>query len=656
MKISVFAVAAMTLQLTSGQRDEPRRVRGAVQRRLEGHAGDHTMLEAEEEDKPEKSAKKTVDFLPVYKAMEAFQSKAAGDATKSSSSTSSMPEKSTGSKPMGPDRNAATSALVDATTTPTTDVRLSNADKRSESERAKKRSEKKARKEARKEAREQATPTEEKAISGPISGPYKYESSKWEARKIKGRVSLDVDAFDEAVVAWSKNLCDLGITATLFDNNSEMVYQKSVGTMYTPFVEGGYSLTSGFGPLEEGWTGDTVFTPYSNTKGVAAATFLASVVDARLGYLDEPIHTTFIDLKDSQVGQMTSRQILSHTSGLKTFNREDPENDRYYSCKYDESKTLRECLEMFVLTDDNLNNPPGTMTGYNNEAFDILAEVAVQKTGMDNFGEIFQKYIAGPLGMDSTTYDCPIVKSTQEKPGVAWGLCSTGNDFPKFVQMLSKDGMSPSGERVLTKNAVYQMFSHGGGSALNTGDLLWGGHLPFYATRCYPRLVKGALKNMVPELGDLALPLTSVAGYGLGTMFFLGNFGEIFGHAGSTGGIWLVAPGRFAIYLTWMASSSIAPEVAGGTYTLIADILNAFENASTFTVENSLGVEDGSEQIEICGGQDMYVDLFSQLGISSFEPLTPTLKCPGDEQRLSATEVHPLSAAFDVTGFPFHLL
>ena len=60
MKISVFAVAAVTLQLTSGQRDEPHRVRGAVQRRLEGHAaGNNIMPEEEKEAKFEKSAKET---------------------------------------------------------------------------------------------------------------------------------------------------------------------------------------------------------------------------------------------------------------------------------------------------------------------------------------------------------------------------------------------------------------------------------------------------------------------------------------------------------------------------------------------------------------------------------------------------------------------
>mmetsp|Transcript_8528 Transcript_8528/g.14366 ORF Transcript_8528/g.14366 Transcript_8528/m.14366 type:complete len:578 (+) Transcript_8528:50-1783(+) len=490
----------------------------------------------------------------------------------------------------------------------------------------------------------------ETSSAGSISAPYKYESSKWKSRLIKADVSLDVDAFHEAVVNWSKNLCDLGITATLFDQNSEMVYQKTHGTKYTPFVEGGYSMGGGgFGPMEDGWTGDTVYTAYSNSKAIASATFLASVVDTGLGYLDEPISTTFTATAGTEVGKITPRQIMSHTSGLYTFNREDPVNDPYYSCKYDPSKSFRECLDA-ILVDEALVNPPGTSRAYNNEAFDILAEIALKKTGMNSYKKLFKKYLTKKLNMDSTTYDCPTVGSTSEKPNAAWGICSTGNDFPKFVQMLANGGKSPSGKQVLAETSVQQMFTHGGGIAENAGDLLWKsiGFLPFFGTRCYPRLVKGVFKDLDPSLADIAQPVTSVSGYGLGTMFFLGNYGEYFGHGGSTGGLWLVAPGRFAAYFTWMAAGTVAPEIGGSTYQLLADIMNAFENASTFTVDNEFGSEDVPQTIEMCGG--MYEDLFSFYSIDSMLPTTPVgmegYQCPGTEggKKVSTKEAHPLAA------------
>lgn len=488
---------------------------------------------------------------------------------------------------------------------------------------------------------------------GQLSESYKYESSMWEARQIEAEVRLDVDAFGEAVATWSKSLCGLGVTATLFDENSEKVFQETISTMYTPFVEGGYSQGSGYGPMEEGWTGDTTYTPYSNTKGVASATYLASVVDQGLGYLDEPISATFSDLKGSKVGKMTPRQIMSHTSGLKNFNREDPENDPYYSCKYDKSKTLLECVETFFFTNDSMDNPPGTLMAYNNEPFDILAVLAVEKTGMNDWGEIFQKFIADPLGMTSTSYDCPVLKSTDEKPGVAWGLCSTGHDFPKFVQMLSLQGKCPSGQRVLTKDSVRQMFLNGAPNARNNGDLIWNAMTPLYMTRCYPRMVKGALGGLLPDTVDVAFPYDSLAGYGLGTMFFLGNEGEIFGHAGTTGGAWLVAPGRFAAYITWMASRSSAPVIAGATYTLLGQILNSFETASDVAVKSSVGTEDGYEDIETCGG---YIDLFEEIGISSMAQLTELPTCPGDEHVHAIEEVHPLSKALKRGGYSFGVL
>lgn len=488
-------------------------------------------------------------------------------------------------------------------------------------------------------------------VESPISGPYKYASSQWATRKIAADVVLDAAAFDDAVVAWSESLCGLGITATLFDEAGDLVSQTTVGSRYTPLVEGGYSMGSGHGSLQEGWTGDTVFTPYSNSKGVAAATFLSSIVDTGLGFLEEPIRTTFPHLTGADVGRITPRQILSHSSGLQSFNREAYETDPYYSCKYDDSKTLRECLETFVLTDDALRNPPGTMTSYNNEAFDILAVVVEEKTGM-SFGEAYQQHIAGPLGMCSTTYDCPVVKSTPEKPGVAWGLCSTGNDFPKFVQMLARDGWSPAGEPVLSKDSVRQMFSPGGGTAQNAGDLLWNGTLPFYMTRCYPRMVKGILKDVDPSLAEVTLPVTSVSGYGLGTMFFLGNQGEIFGHAGSTGGTWLVAPGRFSVYLTWMASGATAPAIAANTYTFVADVLNALESASAVTMESALGTGGGgAQEIGTCGGTGMYEDLFAYLGIEAMSDMYPT-QCPDDAGRGSspAAAAHPLAPAMKAAG------
>ena len=64
------------------------------------------------------------------------------------------------------------------------------------------------------------------------------------------------------------------------------------------------------------------------------------------------------------------------------------------------------------------------------------------------------------------------MRSTNEKPHVAWGSCSAGNDFAKWAQMIANNGMAPngSGKQILFKCAITQMFSHGGGNAVNDSD------------------------------------------------------------------------------------------------------------------------------------------------------------------------------------------
>jgi len=490
-----------------------------------------------------------------------------------------------------------------------------------------------------------------------ISGPYKFETSKWEQRNLKGKNVLDIDAFGEAVAAVSEDLCDLGMTATLFDKDSKQVYQKTVGTRYSPRKDGGYNQIDGYGPLTEGWTGDTSFTLWSNTKVLAAATYLAAVVDTGLGYLDEPIYLTLPDYltKDDKSGKITPRMILSHTTGLTNLNRDDLTTP-YYACKYDETTTLGECLGAYYLSDDNLVHLPGQFQSYNNEPFDILAELALRKTGISNYGKIFRKYITKPLDMNDTTYDCDTVKSTSKKPHVAWGGCSTGHDFPKFVQMLSNGGRTLDGKEVLSKYAVNQIFSPGGGTATNSADWLLPG---IYMTRCYARMY-----NVVEELGLPPIPGTdvfpqsSLTGYGLGAWFMMGNHGEMITHGGSTGGWWFVAPGRFSGYIAWMVSGSSegAEDISVPPYAYMADLLNIFEEASSFKVSKSNVLKDNWEEIELCGGNDLNVDFYSRIGISSMREIwLPPKTCPGDEVR-RITKVHPEAASIQKLMMPSSLL
>jgi len=433
-----------------------------------------------------------------------------------------------------------------------------------------------------------------------ISKTDKYESLMWGSRKYKGNTTLNIDAFDQALQQASSSLCDWGITATLFDQNSEQVFQKTVGTNYKPPSE---FLQQG--DKQDGWTGDTTMTLWSNSKIVAAVVYLASIVDTGLGFLDEPIYLTFPEYLsiDDTIGRATPRMILSHSSGIATANRNNL-TDPYYVCLDDKAKEFSDCIGEFLLTDETMSSVPGTVLSYNNEAFEVLAELVVRKTGLDNYGEVLQKYITGPIGMDSTTYDCPPLKSTSKKPHPAFGVCSTAHEMAKFVQVLGNKGKMLDGTQILREESVHQLFSSGApGTAVGTAP--GGAPQVGFGTRCY---------RMTPTSG---IP-NSVVGYGLGTMFFLGTKGHFFGHLGTTGGMWFVFPGKFSAYVGW-AADTVAAQII---YFYVIEIISKLELASTFMVSSNTDETDddinnsGWEEIgkEPCG-DGIYIDYWASLGL-----------------------------------------
>ena len=65
-----------------------------------------------------------------------------------------------------------------------------------------------------------------------ISNTFKYESLMWEQRNLEANITLDVEGFDASVQQVSDAFCGLGMTATLFDENADQIFQKSYGSNY----------------------------------------------------------------------------------------------------------------------------------------------------------------------------------------------------------------------------------------------------------------------------------------------------------------------------------------------------------------------------------------------------------------------------------------
>jgi len=437
---------------------------------------------------------------------------------------------------------------------------------------------------------QQPTPEPEPVRVETMSAVFRYETSLWDERSLKGKATLNINAFDEGLLQLSKDSNNLGITATLFNEKAEEVFQKTVGSEYSRMSNTpGFTDSERYDPKQSGWSGDTQFAIFSNTKAFAAATYLSSVVDTGLGNLDEPIHEILSEVSIYDTfAKVTARMILSHSSGAGPFDR-FASDDPHYNCIYDLTTTMEECVLKYLqfnATTEPLSiySEPGTVAYYNNEPFCILALIILRKTGK-TYTDAVAEYMTTPLGMTETSYDCLAAKSTSDKPQVAFGICTTGHDYPKFVQMLANKGFSPDGKRVLSLSSVQQMFSRGTGTAFNGDEYIL--PLQFILSSCIARS---------------AGIYSSIMGYGLGVMFIPGNKGELFVHTGSNGGFWIVAPGRYSAYI---ASSSI-PAIS---YARAALMLDMFERKSTFMVSNNItGVADVWEELTICG-DGMYTEL-----------------------------------------------
>jgi len=138
-----------------------------------------------------------------------------------------------------------------------------------------------------------------------------------------------------------------------------------------------------FGNQSEGIPANkqTLFDVASLTKTITAETILRLVAQGKLS-LDESIAPYWIDpdlKEDPNVGMMTPRMLLNHTSGFLNW--------RYFS---DDMK-LR-----FV-------NEPGSAFGYSGEGFEYLARYAENKLGIP-FEKLVESVIFEPLKLENASF------------------------------------------------------------------------------------------------------------------------------------------------------------------------------------------------------------------------------------------------------------
>jgi CubicO group peptidase (beta-lactamase class C family) len=178
----------------------------------------------------------------------------------------------------------------------------------------------------------------------------------------------------------------------------------------------------------------------SITKTFTASLALKLVGEGKLA-LDQPIPSLAAVPDFPYAGKLTLRQLLSHTSGLGTY-QDTPE---YLANK---SMTLDPATAVRLSGKVKLDWDPGTNVGYSSSGF-LLAGMLEEQAGGASYGDQLKAQFFDPLKLTSTTL------RDQKIPG--WigfstgGLWSTVDDLASWGKALYRD------QRVLGADLTGQM-------------------------------------------------------------------------------------------------------------------------------------------------------------------------------------------------------
>jgi CubicO group peptidase (beta-lactamase class C family) len=201
-------------------------------------------------------------------------------------------------------------------------------------------------------------------------------------------------------------------------SHSSATLQTALNTQLTPFVQqvvesfglaglatgvvkaGELLYAQGFGvrnlDTREPITPRTLFHLASVSKPFVATAVIQLAERGKLA-LDAPVSTylPYFRLKDARAGDITIRQMLSHTSGMP-----DEVDYRWYAPEDDDA-----ALERYVrsLADEELVAAPGEKYAYSNIAFEVLGDVIAKVSG-ETFETYIKTHILTPLEMHTSTF------------------------------------------------------------------------------------------------------------------------------------------------------------------------------------------------------------------------------------------------------------
>ncbi len=191
-----------------------------------------------------------------------------------------------------------------------------------------------------------------------------------------------------------------------------------------------------------GFTGETKVYVASAGKWVAAAV-IGAVVDRTDLAWDDPVEKWLPEFKEDAKGKILLRQLLSHTSGVRPY-LPRPRVDNYNHL----DSAVMEILPLDTVF------APGARFDYGGLGMQLagrMAEVAMGK----EFEPLFQDLIARPLGMTHSHF-APVNTDGGHAPMLGGGLCTTLNDYIRFLHMIFHDGMF-EGRKIISVETIREM-------------------------------------------------------------------------------------------------------------------------------------------------------------------------------------------------------
>ncbi|QDV35661.1 serine hydrolase domain-containing protein [Tautonia plasticadhaerens] len=186
------------------------------------------------------------------------------------------------------------------------------------------------------------------------------------------------------------------------------------------------------------YTPETVVPVASASKWLSAASIMTLVDEGRLS-LDDPVSEHLPKFTGTK-GEITIRQLLSHTSGLPA----------QHPALGDYRITMEEAVDRIAEAD--LVAEPGAEFRYGGVSMQVAGRVAEVVSGQP-WREFFRERIAVPCEMPDTQYGR---RGLSRNPQIAGGASSTLADYRNFLTMILDRGEF-RGRRVLSEEAIRQM-------------------------------------------------------------------------------------------------------------------------------------------------------------------------------------------------------